>query len=136
MTHPGLGVMLRQLAGNADSAAVFQAAMGKSIAALSLADDSLQFEFDDGSKMRLVDNGQSCCESRYMRTDDDIASFVGSVLIDAEIADAPDVGGEDEYGCHEVQFLRVNTSKGTLVMSSHNEHNGYYGGFSIEAERC
>lgn len=34
---------------------------------------------------------------------------------------------------HEVQFLVVHTDKGDLTMSSHNEHNGYYGGFSIEA---
>jgi hypothetical protein len=24
------------------------------------------------------------------------------------------------------------TSKGALTMASHNEHNGYYGGFAIE----
>ena len=39
---------------------------------------------------------------------------------------------EHNEDCHEVQFLEVKTSKGSFTMSSHNEHNGYYGGFSIE----
>lgn len=131
MTMPGLGVMLRMLGGNATSVAVVQAAFGKTIVALSDADDSLLFTFDDGSKMRLRDEGQSCCESRYMRTDDVLADYVGAVLVGLELKDAPDV--EDGGEVHEVQFLAVQTSKGVFTMSSHNEHNGYYGGFSIEA---
>lgn len=34
---------------------------------------------------------------------------------------------------HEVQFLHVKTSKGSFAVSNHNEHNGYYGGFNVEA---
>jgi hypothetical protein len=64
-----------------------------------------------------------------MRTDDTLTDYAGAELLDVSLEDAPDLeaGGES----HEVQFLRVKTSKGMFVMSSHNEHNGYYGGFWI-----
>jgi hypothetical protein len=64
-----------------------------------------------------------------MRTDDTLTDYAGAELLDVALEDAPSLpaGGEE----HEVQFLRVKTSKGTFVMSSHNEHNGYYGGFWI-----
>lgn len=66
-----------------------------------------------------------------MRTDDNLADYVGGQLLDMELRDAPEQ--EDEHGdVHEVQFLVVKTSKGQFTMSNHNEHNGYYGGFYIE----
>ena len=34
---------------------------------------------------------------------------------------------------HEIQFLDVKTDKGIFQMANNNEHNGYYGGFLIEA---
>ena len=130
----GLGVMISMLGGNADSVAAFTGAVGKTIAGLTLGyDDALHFVFDDGSKMKLFDDGQSCCESRYMRTDDNLAEFVGSKLLDAEIKEAPPVKGDDDYGEHEVEFLEVQTDRGVFTMVSHTEHNGYYGGFSIRA---
>lgn len=133
MGHLGLGVMLGMLGGNADSVAAFTGAVGKTIAALRLGDDdALHFEFSDGSKMKLSDEGQSCCENRYMRTDDNLAEYVGAKLLGAEIKEAPNV--EDEYDEeHEVQFLEVQTDRGVFTMASHNEHNGYYGGFLIRA---
>jgi len=133
MGHLGLGVMLGMLGGNADSVAAFTGAVGKTIAALRLGDDdALHFKFSDGSKMKLSDEGQSCCENRYMRTDDNLAEYVGAKLLGAEIKEAPNV--EDEYDEeHEVQFLEVQTDRGVFTMASHNEHNGYYGGFLIRA---
>jgi hypothetical protein len=133
MSQLGMGVMFKMLGGNEDSVAAFTGSLGKTIAVLSLGDDDeLHFEFSDGTKMCLFDDGQSCCESRYMRTDDDLTQFIGAQLIDAEIKDAPSI--EDEYGeSHEVEFLEVKTSKGSFTMASHNEHNGYYGGFAIRA---
>ena len=106
-----------------------QEAIGKTISEVTLVVDALHFVFTDGSKIKLFDNGQSCCESRYMRTDDTLTDYAGAELLDVSLEDAPDLeaGGES----HEVQFLRVKTSKGMFVMSSHNEHNGYYGGFWI-----
>lgn len=109
---------------------VLQAALGKKITALRLTDDALHLELADGSKLKIADEGQRCCEERYMRTDDDLPHFVGSELRGVELRDAPDPNGNDG-DAHEVQFLVVWTDRGALVCSSHNEHNGYYGGFEI-----
>jgi hypothetical protein len=129
----GIGVMIEMLGGNSDSVKVVRASLGKTISTVRLGeDDALHFEFEDGSRMQLADHGQSCCESRYMRTDDNLDEFAGSVLTNIELKDAPDVS-DDLGDVHEVQFLVVTTSKGTFTLSSHNDHNGYYGGFAIEA---
>jgi hypothetical protein len=73
-----------------------------------------------------------------MRTDDNLAEYIGGRLLGAEVKDVPKLIGfwkdEGEYGCHDMQFLEITTSKGSFVMSNHNEHNGYYGGFCIEAK--
>jgi hypothetical protein len=133
MGNLGMGVMIHMLfGGNADDVAAVRGAIGKTIASVELKDEALQFAFADGSTLKLWDDGQSCCESRYMRTDDNLADFVGATFTDLEMRDAPDATvGDGEP--HEVQFLAVKTSKGEFVMSSHNEHNGYYGGFYIKA---
>lgn len=132
MEQVGMGVMLGMLGGNADSVTAFTGAVGKTISALRLGDDdALHFEFDDGTKMKLSDEGQSCCELRYMRTDDNLADFVGAKLLGAELKEAPGIETEGEY--HEVQFLEVQTDRGVFTMASHNEHNGYYGGFWVVA---
>jgi len=142
ISESGMGVMLNALMGNRETVKTFTKAKGKKIIALELVEDArgfrhghgdaLRFTFEDGTKMQLRDDGQSCCESRYMMTDDDLSQFIGADLLDAEIRDAPNE--PDKYGEHEVQFLVVTTSKGAFTMASHNEHNGYYGGFSIVAE--
>ena len=133
--HLGMVVMIGLLGGDAESVEAFRGAVGKTITALTLnesdEDNALHFTFADGSKLKLFDDGQSCCESRYMRTDDDLSAYIGAALISAEVREGPNI--EDTYGEHEVQFLLVTTSKGTFTMSSHNEHNGYYGGFLIRA---
>lgn len=129
----GMGVMLGMLGSNQASVDALLAAKGKTISTLTYDDDALRFTFEDGSGMKLADEGQSCCEARYMRTDDDLSYFVGSKLMDAKVREGPDEEGE--YGdMHEIAFLVVTTSKGTFTMANHNEHNGYYGGFLIRAE--
>ena len=133
MGQTGLSVMIGQLTGNADSVEAFKGALNKTIASLALEDNALHFTFDGGSKIKLFDDGQSCCEERYMTTDDDLSYYIGSQLLDAEIKEAPSV--QDEDGEHEVQFLEIVTSRGAFVMETHNIHNGYYGGFLIRAEQ-
>lgn len=128
---PGMGVMIRMLCGGEDSVAAFKECVGKKITALCLLDDVLHFVMDDGTRMSMADRGQSCCETRYMMTDDNLQDFVGATLLKAEVRDAPDI--QDEHEEHEVQFLLITTSVGTFTMTTHNIHNGYYGGFSIEA---
>lgn len=132
MGQLGMTVMLNMLFGNDSSVEAFTGAIGKTIASLKLGEDeALHFDFSDGSKMKLRDEGQSCCELRYMRTDDNLSDYIGAKLLGAEIKEAPSV--EDEYGEHDVQFLELKTDRGVFTMVSHNEHNGYYGGFLISA---
>lgn len=130
--NPGIGVMINMLGGNRESAEAFQAVIGQKISKLWLDpgdDNALHFEFEDGRKGKLFDDGRSCCESRYMRTDDELGYYVGSILLGASVQDGPNE--PDEYGDHEVQFLKVTTDRGVFTMASHNEHNGYYGGFWV-----
>ena len=35
---------------------------------------------------------------------------------------------------HECQSLLIDTSEGVIDFVTHVEHNGYYGGFSIQAK--
>lgn len=130
MNNLGLGVMINMLGGNEQTVNTLQSSIGKKIKNLKLGeDDALHFVFEDDSKIKVLDDGQACCESRYMRTDDELSYFIGAELTSMEIREGPEE--EDDYGAHEVQFLVVGTSKGSFTMASHNEHNGYYGGFWI-----
>lgn len=97
---------------------------------LLLFNDVLHIRFEDGSGLNFVDDGQSCCENRYMSNDgDDLREYIWSRYIGYEVKDAPDIECEDAY--HEVQFLEIMTSVGHITLSMHNEHNGYYGGFCL-----
>lgn len=138
MSDKGIGVMLHMLFGDdGESARAVQASVGKDIETLELnkeansGDGALIIGLKSGRKLMLYDDGRSCCESRYMHTDDDLGAFLGALLLAVEVKDAPNVA--DEYGVHEVQFLVVTTSKGMFTVETHNEHNGYYGGFWLVA---
>lgn len=130
MSDLGMGVMINMLMGS-NGAEVFKAAVGKKLAELEVdaATNTLRLRFEDGTGIRLSDDGQSCCESRYMTCDDDLSHFVGATLTDGEVRDAPRV--EDDCEVHDQQFLVITTSAGSFTVANHNEHNGYYGGFSI-----
>ena len=131
MANLGLGVMIGMLGGNKDSVEAFQRGVNKRIVSLEMKEDTLYFEFEGGYKMKLADEGQYCCEHRYMMTDDELGDFVGSILLDAEIKDGPEI--DATYDVHEQQFLIISTDKGQFTMVTHNEHNGFYGGFCIQA---
>jgi len=110
----------------------FNGCVGKNINKIYLDDnDRLIFEFADGVWMALIDDGQSCCESRYMSTDDNFVEFEGAKLLDIELKDWDDVS-ENDYIVHEIQFLDIKTDKGIFTIANHNEHNGYYSGFVID----
>lgn len=130
----GIGVMVRDLTGNGDTANAYTQALGKRITKLWLGEDNiLHLRFEDGTGVGFYDAGQSCCESRYMRTDDDLPYYVGARLTGAEVKKAPNVESDDEWGMeHEVRFLEIQTDRGSFTMANHNEHNGYYGGFALE----
>jgi len=133
VSNLGMGVMIRMLGGNSDTVETFKRSLNKVNKSVKLEADSLRFEFSDGYKMELFDDGQSCCESRYMTTDDNLDYYAGATFLDAEIKDAPCLEDEEGWSVHEVQFLEIKTSKGSFTMETHNEHNGYYGGFYVVA---
>jgi len=133
MTHLSMSVMLHLLGGNTESTEAFSSSIGKTIANLELVENELHFTFADSSKVKLFDDGQSCCEDRYMNTDDELPAFIGAKLMDAEVRD----GGsqEDGAGVKESQFLIVTTSLGQFTVVNYNEHNGWYSGFALICER-
>jgi hypothetical protein len=108
-------------------------AVGKKIVDANLDDYALTLSFEDGSSMKIVDDGQCCCESRYITCDDDVKSLIGSEFVGINTRDHGTEGDED-YTVHEVMFVDVQTSTGFITMCTHNEHNGYYGGFNVEAQ--
>lgn len=123
------------LAGNNETIDAWHNSKDKVIKKLWLDEEANKFifVFTDDSKLTLFDNGQSCCESRYMRTDgNDLQPHVGHKLVDINITGYNNTSDKYAGGEHEEQFVRVTTSLGTFVLVNHNEHNGYYGGFSLE----
>jgi len=85
MGETGFTVLVKRLFGDGHGWEVFTSAIGKTIKEVNLVDNALHFTFEDGYRMRIFDDGQSCCESRYMRTDDDLNYFIGAKLTGAEI---------------------------------------------------
>jgi hypothetical protein len=135
MINLGMGVMINMLGGNESTVNAHLAAKGKVIKALSLDEEDdghLNLDFEDGTGIRIYDDGRSCCEARFMTTDDDLPSFVGAAFTGCRVQD----GGttKEDYETKEVQFLLVDTSKGTFTVTTHNEHNGYYGGFYLKID--
>jgi len=135
----GLGMMIQMLGGNESSVKAYQASLGKKISAIELnseangGDGALNISFTDGTVLSLYDCARSCCESRYMHTDDDLTHYVGGKFKGVELKD----GGSKEPGEYgevsETMFMHVKTTKGTFVVNTYNDHNGYYGGILIEA---
>jgi hypothetical protein len=107
--------------------------INKTIKDILFENDSLNLFFEEGIGIRIYDDGQSCCERRYMTTDDDLKYFIGSDLKAVEIGDGPTT--KDEDGEHEIQFLKVITSRGVFTIATHNEHNGYYSVFCMKVDR-
>ena len=94
-------------------------------------EEVLRLTLDSTTVVDIFDNGQSCCESRYMTTDDDVSSLIGGKLIHITAKDGPN-GDAFEDECHETMFVEVATDKGFITLVTHNEHNGYYGGFALK----
>lgn len=132
----GVGAICALLGGNTDSAAAYSAAIGRPIAELAIdpdanrGDGALRVVFADGFRLLIEDQGRSCCESRWMHTDDDLSAFVGATFCGAEVAEGPTEGeGGDP---RESAFLRVLTSRGDFTVVTYNHHNGYYGGIAVQ----
>jgi hypothetical protein len=133
MRQLGFGVMLKMLGGTSTNVNLNEEFTGQKMTAIVLdkEHDQLRITFESGRTVTIWDDGQSCCEHRYMSTDDDLSQFVGTTFLGHEVRDAPNM--DDGYEEHEVQFLVVLTDRGNISFANHNEHNGYYGGFALTA---
>lgn len=129
MSQSGIGAMLHYLSGG--SANNPDQYYGKTIKKAELVDDRFNIDFEDGTKISIWDDGQSCCESRYITCDDDLSYLEGKTLTKIEVKEVTETSDEDDYGDHEIAFLEVGTNDGVVTFATHNEHNGYYGGFGL-----
>ena len=127
-----VGVMISMLGENRETVQAMEDSVGQVIDSIELNNEVLILTFKGGNRLELYDDGQCCCESRYMRTDDNMNDFKEAKFLGAEIKKSPGIV-ESDFEDHEIQFLEIKTDKGVFTMSSHNEHNGYYGGFFIVA---
>jgi hypothetical protein len=103
--------------------------VGRVICGAVLIDNRLILTLDGPQKIAIWDDGQQCCESRWMTSDDNVTSLIGHKLIRVEIKQGPDSSDYD-YS-HQTAFVEVGTDKGFITLVTHNEHNGYYGGFGL-----
>lgn len=105
---------------------------GMEIVSISLNNDVATFKFKEGG-FEMRDDGQSCCESRWMHSEDekDFDYHIGAIFRFIQVV-AGD--GEESSECHDTEYCNILTSKGVLQFVCHNEHNGYYGGFSVQLE--
>ena len=128
MTEPGFGACLHYLSGGSEHNA--SEYYGRKITKAVLNEKELRLTFEDGVVITLTDEAQSCCEERYITCDDDVTSLVGGRLVKIEAKDSGEKVGE--YGdTHEWIFIEVATDQIPITLQTHNEHNGYYGGFGL-----
>lgn len=128
MSQLGIGAMLHMLSGGSANRA--DKYYGRKITEAEINENFLRLCFTDGQNIWIWDNGQCCCESRYITCDDDVKDLIGGVLIGIETKEAPDA--IDEYDeVHEQVFIEIKTDKSFITFTTHNEHNGYYGGFAL-----
>lgn len=127
----GMGAMIHLLGGGTQyEGAHFY---GRVVSDATVTDEAVTLMFTDGTAMILTDQGQSCCEHRYITCDDDPKGMIGGTLTKVEVKTHECTTGE--YGDdHEMCFVDIETSKGWITICTHNEHNGYYGGFGLNLE--
>lgn len=81
-----------------------------------------------------ISNEQACCEVfGYLTTNDDLKDFIGATFFDIKLTDTSlntkiiKERFEHEFDDEDIQFVDINTDKGTLQLAVYNKHNGYYG---------
>lgn len=104
---------------------------GVVIRAIDYRDDIIYIQTDDWRYSLFMDH--DCCEIRYFECADDLSEYINSTILVAFLSLATVTASDDDV--HEVAFLRIMTTSGELSISAHNEHNGYYSGFSLVIER-
>jgi hypothetical protein len=125
----GIDVMLSELGRSPSDHAKF---LGRTIKTAVLTNEELRLQFTDGSAFKLFDDGQTCCESRYITCDDNVTALAGQKLLAINVKAGPSEDGD--WNVHETQFVEVQTNGGFVTLTTHNEHNGCYGGFALRIE--
>ena len=132
----GLGANLHYLSGGSPKNP--EDYYGKKITSASLrpddGDGAIYLGLANGKRLKIWDNGRSCCESRYITTDDDIHFLVGGKLKEIKVRSVQEIDDGDGGEYHEMAFLEISTEKGSVTFVTHNEHNGYYGGFGLSLD--
>lgn len=114
-----------------ESKEAFNLLVNKRIESINLTSyDELVIAAHDGTIVVLKDAADYCCEYRYVSTDDPLQYFIGATVYRAEVRDSSYSEIDSGYE-HEIQFLVIDTSKGSFTLETHNQHNGYYGGFNL-----
>jgi hypothetical protein len=134
----GFGVLINLFKGNKETISALREAIGQKIVSITLegrwddeVSDLIRIVLDGGKTLRVWDAGQSCCESRYIVCDADLPSYVGQTI--REFRQGEYETSQGDYDDHNTQAFLIDTTEGTIDFVTHVEHNGYYGGFSIEA---
>lgn len=109
---------------------LMQDCIGKEIQTMNVDPECerLYITFTDGTNLGLGDDPFGC-ETRYMVIEEDLADYIGARFMGMEEKPSKKMLDPEE-NVHEVTFVDVLTTKGTLTIVNHNEHNGYYGGFN------
>lgn len=93
----------------------------------------------DKQTIRLgVSNEQACCERiGYFSTPDEIASFIGSTLLEMKITDICLNPHKLDAEMYEggAMFVDIVTDRGVLQFTVYNAHNGYYGHEAVAVSR-
>lgn len=115
----GIGVMIHYLGGGSKESA--DKYYGRTITDATIDPERSVLTFSDSVQVVIRDDGQSCCERRYMSTDDDLKSLVGATLQRIESKLGPK--HDEDYDVHETCFVEIGTDKGFVTLVNHNEHN-------------
>lgn len=90
---------------------------------------------EGGYSVYLRDDGQSCCETRYITCDDNLSDLIGSKFTHIKELKHTTTDESDEYeNEHEITFIEIRAGDTLCTVCTHNEHNGYYGGFNLNIE--
>jgi len=130
MSQAGMGAMLHALGGGSKESP--EKYYDKIIKNAEHKNDEFLLAFEDGTSIKIFDDGQSCCESRYLTCDDNPKELIGQKLMNIEVKDTKEK--ECEYDVHEMCFLEIQGNQSSITFCTHNKHNGYYGGFGLSIE--
>lgn len=110
----------------------YAGAIGKQITSAYKDGNAIRITFVDGSRLFIQDDGQSCCEHRYLTCDDEVESMVGEFFSSISTTLGNDRNSDSDM-VHEICFVTIYTNRDHYTLCTHNIHNGYYGGFDIVA---